>query len=268
MHVLEQAVLECAPHTGITRATGEAEEVLFVLSGAGSLRLGDGETHALEPETGINLGPGQEYELTAEGSDPLRTVSVRIPAPARQVDGGPAPQVDGRRAPQVDGGPAPQVDGGRASQVDGGPAPHVDGDGGAARVVVRRLADQEAQSATTDRTFRIVADPSTGLRSATHFVGYIPIERAPDHFHTYDEVIYVLEGEGAFHTGGESTPIRRGSTIELPARTVHCLENTGPDEMRLVAVFRPAGSPAAAYYPDGTPAYPGTPQLTTKPSSN
>jgi hypothetical protein len=28
--------------------------------------------------------------------------------------------------------------------------------------------------------------------------------------------------------------------------------------MRLVAVFRPAGSPATAYYPDGTPAYAGT----------
>ena len=27
--------------------------------------------------------------------------------------------------------------------------------------------------------------------------------------------------------------------------------------MRVVAVFRPAGSPAAAFYPDGTPAYPG-----------
>jgi mannose-6-phosphate isomerase-like protein (cupin superfamily) len=222
VHVLEQAVLECAPRTGITRATGEAEEVLFVLSGEGTLRLGDGETHALEPEAGINLGPGEEYELTAEGSGPLRTVCVRIPAPAPQEDGG------------------------------------------TARVLVRRLAEQQAQNATTDRTFRIVADPSTGLRSATHFVGYVPTERAPDHFHTYDEVIYVLDGEGAFHTGGESTPIRRGSTIELPARTVHCLENTGPDVMRLVAVFRPAGSPAAAYYPDGTPAYPGTPQLTTQ----
>jgi quercetin dioxygenase-like cupin family protein len=85
--------------------------------------------------------------------------------------------------------------------------------------------------------------------------------RAPDHFHTYDEVIYVLEGEGAFHVDGASRPIRAGSRIELPARTVHCLENTGSDEMRLVAVFRPPGSPAAAYYPDGTPAYPGAPSL-------
>ena len=46
-----------------------------------------------------------------------------------------------------------------------------------------------------------------------------------------------------------------GSCIHLPARTVHCLENQGEDLMKVVAVFRPAGSPAAAYYPDGTPAY-------------
>jgi oxalate decarboxylase/phosphoglucose isomerase-like protein (cupin superfamily) len=52
-----------------------------------------------------------------------------------------------------------------------------------------------------------------------------------------------------------------GSEIELPARTVHCLENTGEDVMRVVAVFRPAGSPAAAYYPDGTPAHESAPVL-------
>jgi len=132
---------------------------------------------------------------------------------------------------------------------------------GSPRAVVRRLADQEEQAATTSRTFRIVADPSTGLQSATHFVGYVPTDRAPDHFHTYDEVIYVLEGEGTLHAGGDRTAVAAGSCLELPAGTVHCLENTGEDVMRLVAVFRPAGSPAAAYYPDGTPAYPGTPPV-------
>ena len=134
------------------------------------------------------------------------------------------------------------------------PQAHSHGD-----VVVRRLADQEAQNATADREFRIVADPTTGLRSATHFVGYIPRKRAPEHFHTYDEVIYVLDGQGVFHTEDGHKPIGAGACIQLPARTVHCLENTGEDVMRVVAVFRPAGSPAAAYYPDGTPAYAGTP---------
>jgi len=213
---LEQAVIDCEPGSSISRATGEAEEVLFVIAGSGALRLGR-ERHALEPETGINLGPGEEYALENEGSDPLRMVSVRI------------------RDPEPAG-------------ADG-------------RTVVRRLADQEAQAATTEREFRIVADPSTGLRSATQFVGYIPAVRAADHFHTYDEVIYVLEGTGTFSAGGAVRPIGPGSQIELPARTVHCLENTGQDVMRLVAVFRPAGSPANAYYPDGTPAFPGTPPL-------
>jgi quercetin dioxygenase-like cupin family protein len=125
----------------------------------------------------------------------------------------------------------------------------------AERALVRRLADQEAQDATTDRQFRIVADPGSGLRSATHFVGYIPTARAPEHFHTYDEVIYVLDGEGTFHAGDLHEPLRAGSCIQLPARTVHCLENTGAETLRIVAVFRPAGSPAAAYYPDGAPAY-------------
>jgi quercetin dioxygenase-like cupin family protein len=131
------------------------------------------------------------------------------------------------------------------------------GSGDARSFVLCRLEDRTAQEATTDRQFRIVAGPETGLHSATHFVGYIPTARAPDHFHTYDEVIYVLEGKGRFHAHGAVHPVGPGTCIGLPARTIHCLENTGPDVMRVVAVFRPAGSPAAAYYPDGTPAYDG-----------
>jgi mannose-6-phosphate isomerase-like protein (cupin superfamily) len=118
-----------------------------------------------------------------------------------------------------------------------------------------RLDEQDTQQATTEREFRIVADPAIGLRSATHFVGYVPTARAPDHFHTYDEVIYVLDGEGQMEAGAFSQPVRAGSCIQLPARTVHCLSNAGTEPMRIVAVFRPAGSPAAAFYPDGTPAY-------------
>ena len=45
-----------------------------------------------------------------------------------------------------------------------------------------------------------------------------------------------------------------GTCVHLPAGLVHCLENVGPGEMRVLGVFRPAGSPAEAYYPDGTAA--------------
>jgi mannose-6-phosphate isomerase-like protein (cupin superfamily) len=106
--------------------------------------------------------------------------------------------------------------------------------------------------ATAGRQFTLLATPETGCPSVTQFIGYIPTGRAPDHYHLYDEVVYVLEGEGALHIGGEHAPLRPGSCVHLPARLVHCLENSGPGEMRVLGVFRPAGSPAEAYYPDGT----------------
>jgi mannose-6-phosphate isomerase-like protein (cupin superfamily) len=116
------------------------------------------------------------------------------------------------------------------------------------------LADAAAQAATADREFRVVFDPDSGCASATQFVGYIPVGAAPPHYHLYDEVIYVLDGNGVMHMGGEQTPLRAGSAINLPAREVHTLANSGPGTMRVLGVFRPAGSPAAAFYPDGTPA--------------
>jgi mannose-6-phosphate isomerase-like protein (cupin superfamily) len=108
----------------------------------------------------------------------------------------------------------------------------------------------EEGQATAGRMFRLLAP----CASVTQFVGYIPVGRAPDHFHKYDEVVYVLEGEGALHIDGESAPLRAGSCVHLPNGLVHCLENTGPGELRVLGVFRPAGSPAEAYYPDGTKA--------------
>jgi len=116
------------------------------------------------------------------------------------------------------------------------------------------LGAEERQDATAARQFTIGLDPDVGCRSVTQFVGYVPPGRAPDHFHRYDEVLYVLEGEGRLHIDGAVEPLGPGSSVHLPARLVHCLENTGDAELRLCAVFRPAGSPAEAYYPDGTPA--------------
>jgi mannose-6-phosphate isomerase-like protein (cupin superfamily) len=123
---------------------------------------------------------------------------------------------------------------------------------------VVELAEEQTQGATSGRQFRLLATPEIGCASVTQFVGYIPVGRAPDHFHKYDEVVYVLEGEGALHIDGESAPLRPGTSVHLPARLVHCLENEGPGTMQVLGVFRPAGSPAEAYYPDGTRA--GVPQ--------
>ena len=110
------------------------------------------------------------------------------------------------------------------------------------------MDEVEKGTATAGRQFVLGAP----CPSATQFIGLIPPGRAPDHFHYYDEVIYVLEGEGYLDISGEQAPIGPGTCIHLPKTLVHSLANTGDGEMRVLGVFRPAGSPAEAYYPDGT----------------
>jgi mannose-6-phosphate isomerase-like protein (cupin superfamily) len=108
-----------------------------------------------------------------------------------------------------------------------------------------RFADREPLTAKPDREFRYLVNEDLGCPDVTQFVGLIPPGRAPMHSHTYDEVIYVVEGEGVLHLDGDETPIAAGSCIHLPPLTEHCLENTGGGTMRVLGVFHPSGDPAS-----------------------
>ena len=113
--------------------------------------------------------------------------------------------------------------------------------------VTVNFATQPDEEAGIGRTFRLLVDPDVGCAGFTQFMGEIPVGRAPDHSHTYDEVVYVVKGEGFLHMAGETRPITAGSCIYLPPLHTHCLENAGTDRMRVLGVFQPAGSPAARY---------------------
>jgi mannose-6-phosphate isomerase-like protein (cupin superfamily) len=113
-------------------------------------------------------------------------------------------------------------------------------------------SERSSLPASPNREFRFLVDSDLGCRDVTQFVGVIPPGRAPMHSHTYDEVIYVVEGRGVLHLGGRNTPIARGSCIHLPPYVEHCLENTGDAAMRVLGVFHPAGDPASrASGPEG-----------------
>ena len=109
-----------------------------------------------------------------------------------------------------------------------------------------RLSDRRALP-TADRWYRVLVDDEIGSEQVTQFVGSIPPGRAPDHFHEYEEVLFILRGEGRMWAGATNTPIGPGSCIYLPRKQVHCVENSGTGELRLLGVFYPAGSPAVRY---------------------
>lgn len=152
---------------------------------------------------------------------------------------------------------------GTALFVARGTAWSASGDARAVSVLVHEPAPASASHSVTDLTAVdkgtatagrefLLGATEAGCASVTQFIGLIPPGRAPDHFHRYDEVIYVLAGEGVLHVAGKEAPLRRGSCIHLPRTLVHCLACSGAGELRVLGVFTPAGSPAEAYYPDGT----------------
>jgi mannose-6-phosphate isomerase-like protein (cupin superfamily) len=114
-----------------------------------------------------------------------------------------------------------------------------------ARKVTVHFGDQPELRASTERTFRFLVNEEAGCFDVTQFIGLVQPSRAPMHSHPYDEVGYVVEGEGVAHVGGSSTPLRAGSCFHLPPDESHSIENSGTSVMRILGVFHPAGSPAS-----------------------
>jgi mannose-6-phosphate isomerase-like protein (cupin superfamily) len=126
------------------------------------------------------------------------------------------------------------------------------------RQVIVRFADRPELRADAKRTFRYLVNQDAGCMDATQFVGIVEPCRAPDHSHTYDEVGYIVAGEGFAHVDGESIPLRPGSCFHLPPEQIHCIENTGPGVMRILGVFHPSGDPASRAYEDDSQLIPAS----------
>jgi len=112
--------------------------------------------------------------------------------------------------------------------------------------------EREQIRAGQDRIFRYLVHTDLGCQQVTQFVGWIPQSKAPFHWHTYEEAIFILEGRGILHLEQQlsASEFGPGTSIYLPDGVVHCLENPGPAPVRLLGVFYPSGSPGAAYEND------------------
>jgi quercetin dioxygenase-like cupin family protein len=200
---LEQRVIRFSPGRSLERGSDNRQEVLFVVSGTGTLSL-DGADHQLEPATAAFIAPGESYSV--EAPEELTMVSVTAPASEHGVGNG--------------------------------------------RRVIVRYADQPVLPATPNREFRYLVNQDAGCLDVTQFVGIIPPGRAPEHSHTYDEVVYILEGNGVYHIAGEDFPLEPGTCLHLPPYVKHCIENTGTKNMKVLGVFHPSGDPASKAFED------------------
>lgn len=212
-------ILEFGPGSSPALRNRECDEVLYVLedledenASAGCTVSIAGSDYGVGPRTGIYLRPGETLRVENPGPRAVTFVSSQCPEEGFTTTA--APSSDDAVNPQM----SPIV----------------------------RLSDRRALP-TADRWYRVLVDDEIGSEQVTQFVGSIPPGRAPDHFHEYEEVLFILRGEGRMWAGETNTAIGPGSCIYLPRKQVHCVENTGTGELRLLGVFYPAGSPAVRY---------------------
>jgi quercetin dioxygenase-like cupin family protein len=208
---LSCALAEVPPRARHVGSASSGGELWFVIDGSGSLALTNAQGDrapgpALVPDRGLWIPPGSGYEVACEGVAELRFEQVALPATNSA----------GAVLPVTAAG---------------------------CRSLSRDLRDCPAET-TGDRTFRVLFGPGRDCAAATQFVGEIPPGRAPAHRHPYDEVVLILAGAGVAHVDGTERPLSAGAWLHLPPGREHCLENTGPDVMRVLGVFHPADSPA------------------------
>ena len=217
-------VMEFAPGLSPTIQNEDCDRILYVTAECGTLtrrgsRLAnviiDNRSFEITADTGIYIRPSQTFAIENPGHDSIVIISAQCPDPDT--------------APRF---VEPEMASSDSARLDQPP--------------IVRLADQRAQP-TADRWYRVLVDDQIGSEQVTQFVGSIPPGRAPDHFHEYEEVLFILKGEGRMWAGETNTPIGVGSCIYLPKGQVHCVENTGTGELRLLGVFYPAGSPSVRY---------------------
>jgi mannose-6-phosphate isomerase-like protein (cupin superfamily) len=172
----------------------------------------EGQSFEVEAQTGIYLKPDLTMLVENQGITPMTVISAQCPELSTQTEVAPT-----HARPN-----------------------------GAMKFPGIRLSDRK-EIPTADRWYRVLVDDEVGSEQVTQFVGSIPPGRAPDHFHEYEEVLFILRGQGRMWAGRSTTAIGPGSCIYLPKGQVHCVENTGTDELRLLGVFYPAGSPSVRY---------------------
>jgi len=222
-------VMEFQPGLSPVMRNDNCDEILYLLNrddeaNNASVKLFINQcSFEVNSDSGIYIRPGETFGVFNPGPDNVTIVSSQCPDPNRE--------------PQF----AEATNGPGVWSVD-----HAQDARATLRSPIVRLADQKAQP-TADRWYRVLVDDEIGSTQVTQFVGSIPPGRAPDHFHHYEEVLFILKGAGRMWAGESHTPIAAGSCIYLPKGQIHCVENTGAGELRLLGVFYPAGSPSVRY---------------------
>ena len=100
------------------------------------------------------------------------------------------------------------------------------------------------ERARQNEQFRQVLE--TGEHAQLVVMTLKPGEEIGEETHQGDQILFFVEGEGEAVIEGESSPVRAGDYVFVPAGTLHNFVNTGSEPLRLLTTYAPPE------HPDGT----------------
>ena len=203
--------LETGPGVSPIVHFGDRDVILLVTAGQGAIDISS-RTFDIEPETGIYIRSGEQFQLHNTGPEKLSVLAAVCPMAA-------APEFVEQMTANFEEEYSERVIG----------------------------IDAANRQTMADRFFQMLIDKTLGSKVVTQFIGEIPQSKAAPHRHLYEESIVVLRGQGYMWTEDRKTRVNAGDVIFLPRKQLHSLECTDPDSMMLAGVIYPGDNPSINY---------------------
>ncbi|GAA1782796.1 nitroreductase/quinone reductase family protein [Streptomonospora arabica] len=241
-------------HRGARTKTERVNPAMSLRDGDDWLVVGSAKGAPRDPAWTVNLRAFPEVEIEAVVDGAVTTVPVRATeltgpdreaAFARFVQVAPAFEQYQAAAPR----PLPVIRFRRRALQDAG------GEAGAsaagtgpedpARDIAVRRPDSDPSlphyGAVGDTYTVLLTGADTGGRYGLMDMHIPPGGGPPPHRHDFEEMFHVLEGEIEITFRGETTTVREGETVNIPARAPHFFRNASGRNARMLCAVTPPG---------------------------
>lgn len=108
-----------------------------------------------------------------------------------------------------------------------------------------RIVNQNAVPALTSSSgteLRVLLDTRDGGegRMSLAMETLRPGQHTVPHWHRFlEEIYYIIQGKGRIEIGSEAAEVHAGDAILIPVNTLHCLYNTGDENLVLLCPVSP-----------------------------
>jgi mannose-6-phosphate isomerase-like protein (cupin superfamily) len=115
-------------------------------------------------------------------------------------------------------------------------------------MIIADMSEIPGRTYPARRRTQNVAGGASPIQTQNFALGLVTLEpnggQVPWHNQEQEEIYFVLDGVGEMCLGDERQAIHAGQAVYIPPTVFHQLTNTGPDPMRMIYCYGPAGDVA------------------------